>query len=284
MPTQQNPFARGTASLLSNRISKQEAQLMELEGVKKTPSELDRIRHDAEMAIKNPKYVSQDEMQDLFTYLNYYGENELYDKLAQRIRPTMKEHALALGGGIADSRFALGAARDEWYSPNPYTEGTKNIGKLIGTALALFGPKLGFLGSIGSSKKGTTAAIKSAHTYGTAKNSKQIAGMAKQISAAEKAVKVVAKSGVADDAIAAADKLAKLKAAAKATQSSGKIAAAAKELSNANIIDYGKLAYRLGSSVDPAMNTGLINSKMPYAPKNVADRRNLLRQQQMLNQ
>ena len=284
MPTQQNPFARGTASLLSNRISKQEAQLMELEGVKKTPSELDRIRHDAEMAIKNPKYVSQDEMQDLFTYLNYYGENELYDKLAQRIRPTMKEHALALGGGIADSRFALGAARDEWYSPNPYTEGTKNIGKLIGTALALFGPKLGFLGSIGSSKKGTTAAIKSAHAYGTAKNSKQIAGMAKQISAAEKAVKVVAKSGVADDAIAAADKLAKLKAAAKATQSSGKIAAAAKELSNANIIDYGKLAYRLGSSVDPAMNTGLINSKMPYAPKNVADRRNLLRQQQMLNQ
>ena len=284
MPTQQNPFARGTASLLSNRISKQEAQLMELEGVKKTPSELDRIRHDAEMAIKNPKYVSQDEMQDLFTYLNYYGENELYDKLAQRIRPTMKEHALALGGGIADSRFALGAARDEWYSPNPYTEGTKNIGKLIGTALALFGPKLGFLGSIGSSKKGTTAAIKSAHAYGTAKNSKQIAGMAKQISAAEKAVKVVAKSGVADDAIAAAAKLAKLKAAAKATQSSGKIAAAAKELSNANIIDYGKLAYRLGSSVDPAMNTGLINSKMPYAPKNVADRRNLLRQQQMLNQ
>ena len=284
MPTQQNPFARGTASLLSNRISNQEAQLMELEGVKKTPSELDRIRHDAEMAIKDPKYVSQDEMQDLFTYLNYYGENELYDKLAQRIRPTMKEHALALGGGIADSRFALGAARDEWYSPNPYTEGTKNIGKLIGTALALFGPKLGFLGGIGSSKKGATAAIKSAHAYGTAKNSKQIAGMAKQISAAKKAAKVAAKSGVADDAIAAADKLAKLKAAAKATQSSGRIAAAAKELGNANIIDYGKLAYRLGSSVDPAMNTGLINSKMPYAPKNVADRRNLLRQQQMLNQ
>lgn len=284
MPTQQNPFARGTASLLSNRISKQEAQLMELEGVKKTPSELERIRHDAEMAIKNPKYVSQDEMQDLFTYLHYYGEDELYDKLAQRIRPTMKEHALALGGGIADSRFALGAAKDEWYSPNPYTEGTKNIGKLIGTALALFGPKLGFLGSLGSSKKGATAAIKSARAYGTAKNSKQIAGMAKQISAAEKAVKVAAKSGVADDAIAAADKLAKLKAAAKATQSSGKIAAAAKELGNANIIDYGKLAYRLGSSVEPAMNTGLINSKMPYAPKNVADRRNLLRQQQMLNQ
>lgn len=284
MPAQQNPFARGTASLLSNRISKQEAQLMELEGVKKTPSELERIRHDAEMAIKNPKYVSQDEMQDLFTYLHYYGEDELYDKLAQRIRPTMKEHALALGGGIADSRFALGAAKDEWYSPNPYTEGTKNIGKLIGTALALFGPKLGFLGSLGSSKKGATAAIKSARAYGTAKNSKQIAGMAKQISAAEKAVKVAAKSGVADDAIAAADKLAKLKAAAKATQSSGKIAAAAKELGNANIIDYGKLAYRLGSSVEPAMNTGLINSKMPYAPKNVADRRNLLRQQQMLNQ
>jgi hypothetical protein len=284
MPTQQNPFARGTASLLSNRISNQEAQLMELEGVKKTPSELDRIRHDAEMAIKNPKYVSQDEMQDLFTYLNYYGENELYDKLAQRIRPTMGEHALALGGGIADSRFALGAARDEWYSPNPYTEGTKNIGKLIGTALALFGPNLGFLGSIGSSKKGTTAVIKSAHAYGTAKNSKQIAGMAKQISAANKAVKVAAKSGVADDAIAAADKLAKLRAAAKATQTSGKIAAAAKELGNANIIDYGKLVYRLGSSVEPAMNTGLINSKMPYAPKNVADRRTLLRQQQMLNQ
>lgn len=284
MPTQQNPFARGTASLLSNRISNQEAQLMELEGVEKTPSELDRIRHDAEMAIKNPKYVSQDEMQNLFTYLNYYGEDELYDKLAQRIRPTMREHALALGGGIADSRFALGAARDEWYSPNPYTEGTKNIGKLIGTALALFGPKLGFLGGIGSSKKGTTAAIKSAHAYGTAKNSKQIAGMARQISAAEKAAKAAAKSGVADDAIAAADKLAKLKAASKATMTSGKIAAAAKELGNANIIDYGKLAYRVGSSVEPAMNTGLINSKMPYAPKNVADRRNLLRSQQMPNQ
>lgn len=284
MPTQQNPFARGTASLLSNRISRQEAQLMELEGAKKTPSELDRIRHDAEMALENPKHVSPEEMQDLFTYLHYYGENELYDKLAQRIRPTMGEHALALGGGIADSRFVLGAARDEWYSPNPYTEGTKNIGKLIGTALALFGPKLGFLGSLGSSKKGTTAAIKSAHAYGTAKNSKQIAGMAKQISAAEKAVKVAAKSGVADDAIAAASKLAKLKAAAKATQTSGKIAAAAAELGKANIIDYGKLVYRLGSSVEPAMNTGLINSKMPYAPKNVADRRNLLRQQQMLNQ
>ena len=284
MPAQQNPFARGTASLLSNRISNQEAQLMELEGVKKTPSELDRLRHDAEMAIKNPKYVSPEEMQDLFTYLHYYDENELYDKLAQRIRPTMKEHALALGGGIADSRFALGAAKDEWYSPNPYTEGTKNIGKLIGTALALFGPKLGFLGSIGSSKKGATAAIKSARAYNTSKNSKQIAGMAKQISAAKKAVKVAAKSGVADDAIAAADKLVKLKAAAKATQSSGRIAAAAKELGNANIIDYAKLAYRLGSSVEPAMNTGLINSKMPYAPKNVADRRNLLRQQQILNQ
>lgn len=284
MPTQQNPFARGTASLLSNRISNQEAQLLELEGAKKTPTELDRLRHDAEMAIKDPKYLSPDEMQDLFTYLHYYGENELYDKLAKRIRPTMKEHALALVGGIADSRFALGAARDGWYSPNPYTEGTKNIGKLIGTALALFGPKLGSLGSIGSSKKGATAAIKSAHAYGTGKNSKQIAGMAKQISAAKKAVKVAAKSGSADDAIAAADKLAKLRAAAKATQTSGKIAAAAKELGNANIIDYGKLAYRVGSSVEPAMNTGLINSKMPYAPKNVADRRNLLRQQQMLYQ
>lgn len=284
MPTQQNPFARGTASLLSNRISNQEAQLMELEGVKKTPSDLDRLRYDAEMALKNPKHVSQDEMQDLFTYLHYYGEDELYNKLAQRIRPTMGEHALALGGGIADSRFALGAAKDEWYSPNPYTEGTKNIGKLIGAALALFGPKLGALGSLGSSKKGATAVVKSAHAYGTGKSSKQIAGMAKQISDAKKAVKVAAKSGVADDAIAAADKLTKLKAAAKATQTSGKIAAAAKELSNANIIDYGKLAYRVGSSVEPAMNTGLINSKMPYAPKNVADRRNLLRQQQMLNQ
>lgn len=284
MPTQQNPFARGTASLLANRISSQEAQLMELEGVTKTPSQLERIRHDADMAIKNPKYVSPEQMQDLFTYLHYYGENELYDKLAKRIRPTMGEHALALGGGVLDSRFALGAARDEWYSPNPYTEGTKNIGKLIGTALALFGPKLGFLGSFGSSKKGTTAAIKSARAYGAAKDSKKIAGMAKQISAAEKTVKVAAKSGVADDVIAAADKLAKLNAASKAIQSSGKIAAAAKELGNANIIDYGKLVYRLGSSVEPAMNTGIINSKMPYAPKNVADRGNLLRSPQVLNQ
>jgi hypothetical protein len=284
MPVQQNPFARGTGSILSKRISDQEAQLMELEGVEKTPSKLDGLRYDAEMAIKNPEYITQEQMQDLFTYLHYYGEDDLYNKLAQRIRPTMKEHALALAGGVADSRFALGAARDEWYSPNPYTEGTKNIGKLIGTALALFGPKLGSLGSIGSSKKGATAVVKSARAYGTAKNSKQIAGMAKQISAAEKAVKVAAKSGVADDAIAAADKLAKLKAAGKAIQSSGKIAAAAKELGNANIIDYGKLAYRIGSSVEPAMNTGLINSKMPYAPKNVADRRGLLMPPQILNQ
>lgn len=284
MPVQQNPFARGTGSILSKRISDQEAQLMELEGVEKTPSKLDGLRHDAEMAIKNPEYITQEQMQDLFTYLHYYGEDDLYNKLAKRIRPTMGEHALALAGGVADSRFALGAARDEWYSPNPYTEGTKNIGKLIGTALALFGPKLGSLGSIGSSKKGATAVVKSARAYGTAKNSKQIAGMAKQISAAEKAVKVAAKSGVADDAIAAADKLAKLKAAGKAIQSSGKIAAAAKELGNANIIDYGKLAYRIGSSVEPAMNTGLINSKMPYAPKNVADRRGLLMPPQILNQ
>jgi len=87
MPTQQNPFAIGTSSILSNRISEQEAQLLELEGAKKTPSELDRIRYDAEMAIKNPKYLSPDEMQNLFTYLHYYGEDELYDKLAQRIRP-----------------------------------------------------------------------------------------------------------------------------------------------------------------------------------------------------
>jgi hypothetical protein len=284
MPVQQNPFARGTGSILSKRISDQEAQLMELEGVEKTPSKLDGLRYDAEMAIKNPEYITQEQMQDLFTYLHYYGEDDLYNKLAKRIRPTMGEHALALAGGVADSRFALGAARDEWYSPNPYTEGTKNIGKLIGTALALFGPKLGSLGSIGSSKKGATAVVKSARAYGTAKNSKQIAGMAKQISAAEKAVKVAAKSGVADDAIAAADKLAKLKAAGKAIQSSGKIAAAAKELGNANIIDYGKLAYRIGSSVEPAMNTGLINSKMPYAPKNVADRRGLLMPPQILNQ
>lgn len=281
MPTQQNPFARGTASILSNRISNQEAQLMELEGAKKTPSELERIRYDAEMALQNPKHVSPEEMQDLFTYLHYYDENELYNKLAQRIRPTMKEHALAIGGGVADSRFALGALRDEWYSPNPYTEGTKNIGKLIGTALALFGPKFGSIGSIGSSKEGATATIKGAHAYSTGKNSKQIAGMARQISGAKRAVKVAAKSGVADDVIAAADKLAKLKAASKTIQSSGRIAAAAKELGKANIIDYGKLAYRVGSSVEPAMNTGIINSKMPYDPKNVANRRNLLRQQML---
>lgn len=279
MPTQQNPFARGTASILSDHISNQQAQLMELEGKIKTPSELDRIRYDAEMAIENPKYVSPEEMQDLFTYLKYYGENDLYNKLAKRIRPTMKEHALALGGGIADSRFALGALRDEWYSPNPYTEGTKNIGKLIGTALALFGPKFGSFGSIGSSKKGATATIKGVRAYGTGKNSKQIAGMAKQITTAKQAVKVASKSGVADDVIAAADKLAKLKAISKTTQSSGRIAAAAKEFGKANMIDYGKLAYRIGSSVEPAMNTGIINSKMPYDPKNVADRRNLLRQQ-----
>ena len=62
MPVQQNPFARGTGSILSKRISDQEAQLMELEGVIKTPSQLDGLRYDAEMAIKNPEYFTQEQI------------------------------------------------------------------------------------------------------------------------------------------------------------------------------------------------------------------------------